>query len=134
MRARFLHSMLLLLLIPTVSFAQEKSLRIDFYYGLGMKDATHELSMNNVDVDDELDFWFDQKQFEQLLKTKNTAHYKAYLNGKYQVYRKYQLLHGEGSFQSEALRKQMAFYLTQGNSIGTNEVVWENRTTRPKKN
>lgn len=101
---------------------------------LGRKDATHELSLTNLNPEDEKDFWVDQKQFETLLKKENPVGYQAYINGKYKVYRAHQIICGGPCNYSEEFTRQSAFYLIKGESVGASEVVLELKQQKKKDN
>ncbi|MEM1257416.1 MAG: hypothetical protein AAGH81_02720 [Bacteroidota bacterium] len=125
-----LHIILLTLCLPVLGISQIEKAQASFYLELGRKDATHELSLTNLNPEDEKDFWLDQKRFEALLKQESPVGYQTYINGKYEVYRAHQILCGDGCDYSEVFATQSAFYLINGESIGTTEVVLE--TKRPK--
>ena len=132
MRLSFLHIILVLCCLPGLGLAQAQTSHVGFYVKLGMKDAAHELALTNLNLEDERDFWLDQKQFESLLKEKDPAGYQAYLNGKFEVYREHQLLCGERCTHSDEFARQIAFYLIHGESVGTTEIALE--LQQPKKN
>jgi len=120
-----LHSILLAFCLPLLGFSQVEKASNAFYLELGRKDANHELSLTHLSVEDEKDFWVDQKRFEALLKKKNRTWYQTYINGKYEVYRAQQIVCGESCGYSEEFARQSAFYLIEGKSTGTTEVVLE---------
>ncbi|MGD1946661.1 MAG: hypothetical protein ACFB0A_10490 [Croceivirga sp.] len=105
--------------------AQNDISQLSFYKKLGIQDAKREITLGNLNVEDEKDFWNDQKNFEALLKKKNRRHYQSYLNGKYQVYREYQILCAADCNLSETFSRRMAFYLIKGESVGTEGFVLE---------
>ena len=94
-----------------------------FYTDMGIRDATHELALVNLNVEDEKDFWVDQKAFEQLLEKKNPAGHQRYLDGKHSVYRRHQIHCGERCDHSAEFSTHMAFYLINGNSNSNAEIV-----------
>ena len=125
-----LHIILLTLCLPVLGISQVESARAGFYLELGKKDAKHELALIHSNLEDERDFWVDQKRFENLLKDKNPAWYQTYINGKYEVYREHQILCGESCTHSDEFIRQSAFYLINGESVSATEVVLE--VSRPK--
>jgi hypothetical protein len=90
--------------------------RAGFYKNLGVKDATHELSLVNLNAEDEKDFWADQKAFEILLEKKSPMGYQAYLNGKHQVYRAHQIHCGIRCDHSGEFIAHISYYLINGKS------------------
>lgn len=134
MRPFLLHSILLSLCLPILGISQVGDTAPGFYLELGRKDATHELSFINGNLEDEKDFWVDQKRFEALLKKENPALYQTYINGKYEVYREHQILCGEPCYHSDEFARQSAFYLINGEAVGTSEVVLEVRRPKGKNN
>jgi len=95
-----------------------------FYIALGIRDAQHEISNINRNIEDESDFWEDQKVFEKLLMARNLAHYQSYLNGKAEVYRQHKIHCGERCDHSEQFARQIAFYIIKGNPSTNAEVVF----------
>ena len=84
-----------MLCFPAIGISQGTTSRTNFYLDMGVKDATHELSLTNANLEDERDFWTDQKSFEALLKKKDPMGYQSYLNGKRAVYHEHLILCGE---------------------------------------
>lgn len=132
MNFKYFHIVFLVLCVPIVGISQGQTPRTSFYLDMGMKDATHELSLVNANLEDEKDFWADQKSFEALLKEKNPKGYQAYINGKYKVYRDYQILCGGVCSHSDDFSRHMAFYLINGESVGADEVVMELKQSKKK--
>lgn len=132
MRPFFLHSILLLLCFPALGISQVQTSNAGFYLELGRKDAAHELSLTNLNFEDERDFWMDQKRFEALLKEKDPIGYQAYINGKHGIYREHQIVCGERCAHSEEFSRRIAFYLINGESAGATEVVLELKQPKQK--
>lgn len=126
--------MLLALCLPLLGFSQMQRSPVGFYLELGRKDAAHELSLTDLNPEDEKDFWVDQKRFEALLKKENPVWFQAYINGKYEVYRAHQIICGGPCDYSDELNRQSAFYLIKGESVGTTEVVLEIKQPKKKDN
>lgn len=106
----------LALLLPLIGWGQAmpEQDQIAFYKNLGIQDAKQELAFVGVDQEDELDYWKDQKAFEQLLKKQNQQTYQAYIDGKYLVYAQHQLHCGGKCTHSRVLEAQKAFYVLNG--------------------
>lgn len=87
-----------ILLLSTAIFpvlAQESGLARDlagnsemewFYMEQAGRDATYEHQLRFVSQADEIDFWDDQRRFEQELSQANLNHYQAYRKGKKMAY------------------------------------------------
>ena len=129
MRPYLLHSILFLVCLPMMGFSQGSSSSSVFYLELGRRDASHELSKVHTNIDDERDFWIDQKRFEALLQQQNLDWYQSYVNGKYEIYKANQILCGENCLFSDELAKQSAFYLIIGKSEGRSELAVETNGT-----
>ena len=97
-----------------------------------MKDAAYELSITHLNIEDEKDFWADQKQFEVLLKQKDPLGYQSYLAGKHEVYRQHHIHCGERCDHSDQLTMQATFYLSNGGSVGNSEIVFDPKSSKIK--
>ena len=123
MKLLSLHIVLFFSSLPFIGLSQTAMEQNRFYTDLGIRDATHELSLVNLNVEDERDFWVDQKAFEVLLEKGNPVGHQSYLDGKHSVYREHQIHCGERCDHSDAFSTHMAFYLINGNSNANVEVV-----------
>ena len=123
MKPQSLHIVLLFCSLPFTGFSQTVMEHNRFYTDLGIRDATHELSLVNLNAEDERDFWVDQKTFEVLLAKENPVGHQSYLDGKHSVYREHQIHCGKRCDHSDAFSTHMAFYLINGNSTANAEVV-----------
>ena len=57
-----------------------------FYIEKAMQDAVYEHDLHFKNQSDEIDFWTDQRRFEQALSQKNLRDYRAYRQGKKLAY------------------------------------------------
>lgn len=126
MRPILLHIFLLALCLPQLVGAQSDSAenKDSFYAQLGIRDAKHEISAIAMSVEDENDFWKDQRAFEDLLMKQNPSHYQSYLNGKAKVYRQHKIHCGNRCGHSEQFLQQIAFYIINGQTLVNEGVVF----------
>ncbi len=129
MKRSFLHILQLLFLLPFLGFAQygEAANDTKFFFDLGLKDAKHELSILNSIEEDAVDFWSDQRVFEELLHKKSPSFHQSYLNGKSVVYRQHQIHCGERCSHSEEFSRQIAYYISKGELQSEGEVVYSEK-------
>ncbi|WP_421810613.1 hypothetical protein [Flagellimonas sp.] len=57
-----------------------------FYENLALRDAQYEQTLHTVDLQDEQDYWKDQRNYERQLGTENFAAYLVYMKGKKEAY------------------------------------------------
>ena len=62
---------------------------LNFYFQQGQKDATLEQSLFFTNEQDELDYWVDQRIYEQALQKKSPREFTAYMLAKQLVYLRY---------------------------------------------
>ncbi len=122
-----LHIMFLVFLLPLYGLAQQTAMKRDFFFQLGVKDATHEIALVHLNAEDEKDFWADQKAFEAELELTHPKGYQRYLNGKHRIYREHQIVCGERCKHSETFERSIAYYLIHGESEAG--LVLSNKTT-----
>lgn len=133
-RLFFLHIMFLVCCFLVTVVSQLSTSEASFFHDMGKKDARYELTLNSLSLEDEKDFWMDQKRFESLLEKQNPKGYQSYLNGKHLIYRNHQILcREEHCNNSDAFKQRMAFYLINGQSIGASEVAMEIKKDQRKK-
>lgn len=136
MKYKSLHIILFTMLFPFWVLAQEGNAinGSEFYYSLGIKDAKYELSLESVNIEDEKDFWQDQKAFEDRLKKENPEGHFFYLNGKSQIYRQHQIHCGGRCNHSEEFIRYKAFYVINGESSTKTDMAYtkENQSTKRK--
>lgn len=80
---------LALLCCPLSSFAQSipgQNNNMIFFVERGKKDALIEQTLQLPQLEDEVDYWKDQRIFEKALKKMSYQGYQAYLNAKLVVY------------------------------------------------
>jgi hypothetical protein len=87
---------------------------IAFYTAMAQKDALFEQAIHLDAEEDEVDFWNDQKKFEQDLKQKNYTAYKAYLQGKNEAYNLHEQDCDTSCKHGEYYKLQASFYYTYG--------------------
>ena len=76
-------------LIPFIVGAQQKSAeeeKLSYYEQRALEDAKYEQNLTLDNVDDEVDFWEDQRNYEQELKKRDKKAYKAYMKSKRDAY------------------------------------------------
>ncbi|NNE02269.1 MAG: hypothetical protein HKN52_03805 [Eudoraea sp.] len=108
---------LVLILLPLTINSQEidtKKEVIAFYTAMAKKDALFEQAIQLDAEDDEVDFWNDQKKFEQDLKHKDYTAYKAYLQGKNEAYNLHEQHCDTSCKHGEYYNLQASFYYTYG--------------------
>jgi hypothetical protein len=80
------------------AFAQENGMASDlsgftemelFYIAQAGRDASYEHQLHFAHQSDEIDFWNDQRRFEQELSQSDLQHYLAYRSGKKMAYLKH---------------------------------------------
>ncbi|WP_339338279.1 MULTISPECIES: hypothetical protein [unclassified Croceitalea] len=81
-----------------------------FYASLAEKDTRYELNYNFASVEDERDFWKDQKSFERVLALKNSKAYQYYLKYKAKYYRQHKLVCSSKCLHSELFEKNTSIY------------------------
>lgn len=103
---------LVLMTLPLGLRAQEERLPNTelFYATLAEKDAKYELNYNFASVEDERDFWKDQKAFERVLAFKNNTGYQYYLKYKAKYYRQHKLICFQKGTHSEIFAKHTSIY------------------------
>jgi hypothetical protein len=109
---------ILLIFLPMeiVSQGIEGEKAIAFYIQMAEKDARYEHSLQLDLVEDEADFWKDQKNFELGLKQTNYNAYKAYIQGKKEAYSEHEI-HCDGACDHGAYYfAQASFYALHGTS------------------
>lgn len=57
-----------------------------FYENLALRDAQYEQTLHTTDLQDEQDYWTDQRNYERQLGTENFAAYLVYMKGKKEAY------------------------------------------------
>ncbi|WP_297760600.1 hypothetical protein [uncultured Muriicola sp.] len=85
---------------------------ISFYRSMAIEDALLEQSLNFALEEDEMDYWKDQRNFENNLKQENYTAYKTYIFFKSRSY----LEHKQGcdiaTKHGKGYKKQASFYAT----------------------
>lgn len=89
-----------------VSMASEEQL----YLERAMRDADHEHNMRFSRHADEVDFWNDQRDFEQKLFQSHSGNYKAYLYGKHLAYLSHREDCSSECGHGDYYRRQASFY------------------------
>jgi len=108
---------IVLILLPLTINSQvidSKKEEIAFYAAMAQKDALFEQSIPLDVEEDEMDFWRDQKKFEQDLKQNNYTAYKAYLQGKNEAYYFHEQHCDSSCNHGEYYYLQASFYYTYG--------------------
>lgn len=136
MKPILLHILLITICLPQLGMAQSGDMesRDRFYEQLGIRDAKHEISIIAMNIEDESDFWKDQRAFEDLLMKESPTHYQSYINGKAEVYRQHKIHCGNRCGHSEKFSRQISFYIINGNPMVNGEVVFapKAKTLKPK--
>lgn len=117
MKLNWLILVLVVILLPLNINAQvidAKKEVIAFYTAMAQKDALFEQAIHLDAEEDEVDFWNDQKKFEQDLKQKNYTAYKAYLQGKNKAYSLHEQQCNTSCKHGEHYDRQASFYYTYG--------------------
>ena len=77
-----------------------------FYEQLAHRDADYEIELQNINGQDELDYWVDQSNFERHLGKANFPAYLAYMKGEKEAYKSHLQKCNDGcSFSSLYLTK-----------------------------
>ena len=82
-----------------------------FFLDRAFRDAAYEHKLRFSRTADEIDFWNDQRTFEQRLYQSNPALYRAYLKGKRISYRKHQESCRGTCGHGDYYLRQASFYL-----------------------
>jgi len=119
------------MVLPYLGWTQTTNVKeeLRFYLELGIRDAQHELSLVHLNLEDEKDFWMDQKAFENKLRIKNPSGFQQYINGKAMVFRKYQSHLRRKQENNNQLVQQISYYIIHSqrvNDINSMEAVAEN--------
>lgn len=77
-------SLLCALLATTTGWAQKD--QDSFFRQMGLTDGRFEQRMQFVDAQDEMDYWKDQRTFEQSLQGQKPEAYRSYILAKREVY------------------------------------------------
>lgn len=117
-----LHILIVLILLPLGSTAQETRSELDFYVSLALKDAKVEQNTTALNIEDEKDFWADQLQFEKALRVKSPEAYKAYLSGKHIAYARHQK-ECQGHEHSAFYYQRASYYAVNGSMPFNSEAV-----------
>lgn len=85
-----------------------------FYAELAHADAMYEHTLPKMAIEDEIDFWTDQKTFERHLAENDPQAYQIYLNSKGSAYRAHQKICGTHCGHGEQYFRTASFYMVNG--------------------
>lgn len=82
-----------------------------FYMEQATRDAEYEHQLHFKNQSDEIDFWTDQRRFEQALSQKDMGNYKAYRKGKKLAYLKHTVVCKTTCGHGDYYLRQASLYL-----------------------
>ncbi len=85
-----------------------------FYRSMAIDDALLEQSLNFALEEDEMDYWKDQRNFENTLKQENYTAYKTYIYFKRRSYLEHKQSCDIASEHGKGYKKQASFYFIHG--------------------
>ncbi|MBO0323790.1 hypothetical protein J0X14_15880 [Muricauda sp. CAU 1633] len=100
--------------------------KMSFYSQLAQKDAAYEQSLVLHSEKDELDFWKDQKRYEQDLKKSDEAAYRTYMKEKIEAYHQHFASCSISCYHTKQHLEKAKTYLSYSNEEN-DRVMSENR-------
>lgn len=83
---------------------------LNFYFQQGQKDATLEQGLFFSNEQDELDYWVDQRIYEQALQKKSSREFTAYILAKQLVYLKHDHKSSQACEHGDYFHLQASYY------------------------
>ena len=114
---RFAAWALFVLCWPLVAVAEQaypSESHLAFYEQKALEDAAYEQMVTWNSEEDELDYWQDQRNFEEALHESNLRGYQVYLNTKRKVYMAHWAACGTQCQHGDYFQLQAAYYLQNG--------------------
>jgi len=116
MKSNSVHILIFLLCVSFVVTAQEQGMdaKLDFYLQMAYRDAQYEQTLSALGVEDQADYWKDQRAFERELLHKTPDLHQAYINGKHIAYGQHQKRCGTQCGHSDMYLRQASYYAVMG--------------------
>lgn len=96
---------------------EEKQKALTFFMEKALEDATYEQNIKLSSLEDEIDFWKDQRNYEQALKKKSYTGYQVYVNTKLEAYENHSLVCETPQKHGGHYFLQANFYAEQGKRV-----------------
>jgi anthranilate/para-aminobenzoate synthase component I len=108
---------LLVCMTPSFLLAQQPGVqdhRLALYANRAWQDAAYEQQINWITEDDEMDYWTDQRNFENILHKAYPEGFQVYINNKRAAYREHQLQCGDNCDHGDYYQLQASYYFQNG--------------------
>lgn len=102
---------------PSIIFAQQPGVqdhRLEFYANRAWQDADYEQQRIWLTEEDEVDYWTDQRNFENILHQAYPERFQVYLDNKRAAYREHQSHCGDNCQHGDYYQLQAAYYFQNG--------------------
>lgn len=130
---------ILFLCFGPLLLAQQESIvpqNYRFYEDLALRDAQYEQKLEAMDLQDELDYWTDQHNYERQLGTENFTAYLVYMKSKKEAYQRHLQNCTEGCIHSRRFFERAHEYLSSSDTEYLKQLMENGMVlnTSPKRN